>query len=77
MGPSNAGISFWFVVMLLTGVGMLKDTADKPKMLVVLIAFVFISSAWLFMWGLLTAMRPGSPQVEVVSGTKPPEVSKP
>lgn len=77
MGPSNAAISFWFVTMLLTGVGMLKDTSDQPKMLVVLMAFGLISSAWLFMWGLLTAMRPVPLQVEVVSGTKTPEAPKP
>lgn len=77
MGPSNAGISFWFVTMLLTGVGMLKATSDQPKMLVVLIVFGFISSSWLFMWGLLSAVRPVPQQSEVVSGTKTPEVPKP
>ena len=58
MGSSNAGICFWFVTMLLTGVGMLKDTYGQPKMLVALMVFGFMSSAWLFMWGLLTAVRP-------------------
>lgn len=65
MGSSNAGICFWFVTMLLTGVGMLKDTYGQHKMLVALMVFCFMSSAWLFMWGLLTAVRPSQPTVEV------------
>lgn len=34
MGPSNREICFWFVTMLMTGIGMLKDYSGQPKMLV-------------------------------------------
>ncbi|RMN13958.1 hypothetical protein ALQ65_200042 [Pseudomonas syringae pv. coriandricola] len=59
MGPSNREICFWFVTMLMTGIGMLKDFSGQPKMLLALIVFGFIGSAWFFMGGLLSAMRPG------------------
>lgn len=67
MGSSNNAICFWFVTMLLTGVMMFKDTYGQPKMLIALIAFCFLSSAWLFMSGLLSAMRPAQPKVEPTS----------
>ncbi len=56
VGSGNKAICFWFVTMLVTGIMMLKD-ADKPKMLVVLVAFCFLSSAWLFMDGLITVIK--------------------
>ncbi|MHB9502504.1 hypothetical protein ACYHMX_30670 (plasmid) [Pseudomonas amygdali pv. morsprunorum] len=63
MGPSNREICFWFVTMLVTGIGMLKDFSGQPKMLLALIVFGFIGSAWFFMGGLLSAMRP-APQAK-------------
>lgn len=67
MGSGNKAICFWFVTMLWTGIMMLKDTYGQPKMLVALTAFCFLSSAWFFMGGLLSAMRPAQPKVELTS----------
>jgi hypothetical protein len=67
MGQSNNAICFWFVTMLLTGIAMLKDTYGQPKMMVTLIVLGFVSSAWFFMSGLLSAMRPALPEVELTS----------
>ncbi len=58
MGPSNREICFWFVMMLLTGMTMLNNFAGQTKLFVALTVFSFIGSAWWFMGGLLSALRP-------------------
>lgn len=73
MGSGNKAICLWFVLMLFTGIMMLKGTYDQPKMLVALIAFSFFSSAWFFMDGLLSAMRPAQPKVELTSDVETKE----
>lgn len=67
MGPSNKAICFWFVAMLLSGMGMLKDTYGQPKMLVAVTVLGFVCSAWFFMDGLLSALRPAKPQSKLTS----------
>lgn len=69
MGKSNTGICFWFVSMMFTGIGLLKDTYGLPKMLVILGAVGFLYSAWFFMDGLLSIIRP-APKVELSSDTE-------
>ena len=59
---SNAFTCYWFVVMMLTGVGLLKATPAIAGWVIALVGIGFVGSAWFFMDGLLSALRPAQPQ---------------
>ncbi|MGQ3825482.1 hypothetical protein [Pseudomonas alliivorans] len=67
---SNTAISYFFVVLMFTGVGLIKVSSSTSGWMLILICIGFGVSAWFFMGGLLSALRPAPPQPKAATDTE-------